>query len=1164
MHSTLSRYVGVCFLTLAPVLSLAQTRSDTMIAYAPDIVGVDRIFLVALRIPQNEPSVGITHPETMVLFDRTPLPANAALRKYYFRAIAATDKAEIVFAHATGKETVPLTIWSRDDLRDYRKLKGIQLPRRWPLGEALPELKEGQTTTTAQIKESRKGRGKGNQAYLAIADDLIWSLQPDSTIPRWHWTNVSAGCPTHGKEIYKGRAFYPWLNETERDLRSYTAGVPYAWKIMCPVGKELYPSNDFANGDMTSGQFPDDGIGGACLHKGKKYGFVAEIAQAYCHQMLQVAPACADSYLVTGDMRYVHKALVGLSRLAVEYAYLATMTHHRHRNRRSQVDRLGQSRFAEGPFLSHTGFTVYAIDQPGYQWALAEAYDKIWPVIDEAPEIVPYLQSKGLDVETNEDVRRFIEENLFAVWMQGAMDGSTSSNEPYSQRGLARMAEVLNYKRGDEFMDWLYDGAGHMRTFVVNSFFRDGAPYESSGGYNGMHVVALGPIVESIEHLRELRPEVYPDDTYPNLSKSRRYHSVFDFPMNTVNIDRTYPRVGDDGGHPQYSKRGQRTWQNGGTAAFEHAYRIFRDPKFAWALANAPGWKPSLEFPFTKAEIEAEAATWNDTWNDGSCIQDGYGLAMLRSGEGTAKRALWMMYGRARGHTHDDIMHIGLDAFESEILGHLGYPRNWNHWTKNWITQIQARQVPFVNMTASAQIFADAGPVHLAEARAEAFTDRVASGEGYVVNKDNWQRRLLAIIDVDDTQFYCLDLYRIAGGNEMWWTFHAQEGEFSTNGLELTPQKEGTVAGPDVPYGDEAWLKKAGCRKGGYGWSGANFGFPHLYNVERARSRGGWSADWALEKADGLHFRLTVPETSETEVVVCDGTSPAGGKPYEMKWVLMHRNGDAPLQTQIATLMELYRESPVVRSVTPLKLSGPDEAGFNAIAFTVDLGHRKDTIFAAADASVSRTAPDGFAFSGRFGFYSEENGEPTNVVLVGGTAMTKNGHGVTQETAESTTRITAVDRQAGTVTITPAPPNPGALVGRIVFVQNNRRRLGIKVLAATPAGADAVLQLELDSCVGIGQVQGVAADRVLTETKFHLRGYRYYDGARLVSESGTTEYRVAGVRSTQFVLIDTREHADLDAALLRAEFPEGSWFEIHDYGVGDQLSWPNIAVLSRR
>ncbi len=155
------------------------------------------------------------------------------------------------------------------------------------------------------------------------------------------------------------------------------------------------------------------------------------------------------------------------------------------------------------------------------------------------------------------------------------------------------MAEVLNYRRGAEFMDFVYDGAQieftPMHVFAPNTYFRDGAPFESTGGYNNAHVAAIGPIVDSIEHLRQMRPEVYPESRYPSLSRSRRYHNIFDFAMDTVTIDRWYPSVGDDGdydGFPQYKKLPKRTWQNGGAAAFEHAYRMFRDPKFAWALAR--------------------------------------------------------------------------------------------------------------------------------------------------------------------------------------------------------------------------------------------------------------------------------------------------------------------------------------------------------------------------------------------------------------------------------------------------------------------------------------------------------------------------------------------------------------------------------------------------
>src|SRR5690242_11986181 len=112
------------------------------------------------------------------------------------------------------------------------------------------------------------------------------------------------------------------------------------------------------------------------------------------------------------------------------------MTHHRHRNSGQQVERRGQSRFDGGPFLEANGFTVCGLDPPRYPSSPAEAYDGIFPAIDRATEILPFLQRKGFAIKTHEDVRRFIEENLFAAWMQGSMDGACHSNEPYPQRGF--------------------------------------------------------------------------------------------------------------------------------------------------------------------------------------------------------------------------------------------------------------------------------------------------------------------------------------------------------------------------------------------------------------------------------------------------------------------------------------------------------------------------------------------------------------------------------------------------------------------------------------------------------------------------------------------------------------------------------------------------------
>jgi len=1149
---------ALCAVLAAAVYPAAPQPKSGPVVYQPDFVGEGRIFMVALSVPIATPDIKVKCPPAVALLDRTRLPAKSDVRRFYFRAQKPVKMAEIVFSWPGQKVTVPVGIWSFEDLRQYRTLKGTQLPRRWPLGETLPELKTGQTLS--RTEKPRRRVNPDPEQWLALGDDAIWGMQPDSTTPRWHWVNLKEGCPIHGTDVYRDVAFYPWLNDKSVSSRQYNATVPYLWKFICPVGGETFPTNNFAAGDFTSGQYPDDGIGGGCEVDGQKYGFIAELAQSYSHQMLRVFPECATAYVSTGDPRYLHKALVAVSRVAVEYAYLATMTQHRHRNSQKQVERFGQGRFDEGPILEHSGFTIYCIDQAGYQLSYAQAYDAIWPDIDKDREIIPFLKGKGFPVQSGTDVRRFIEENLFAVWMQGSMDGATASNEPWPQRGLVKLAEMLNYRRGTDFLDWLYDGNGNMRIFLPNGYFRDGAPYESTGGYNSAHVDGVGPIIDSIEHLRELNPGLYPVDRYPDLARARRFRQIFDFSMDTVNIGRTFPRVGDGGSYPKFEVLKPITRQNGSLEAFEQIYRITRDPKFAWALAREQEWQPSAGFPFSREEIDREAAKVPNDWNDRSSLQDGYGLAMLRSGQGDNRRALWMMYGRYRGHEHDDIMNIGLDARRSEILGQMGYPRNWNYWEKLWLTQILARQVPFVEMSATAQLFDDAGPVHVTEALARGFTSRVEEGKGYEMDPANWQRRMLALIDIDDENFYCLDLYRISGGRENWWSFHAQEDEgFVTSGITLEKQPSGTLAGADVPYADQEWLRKNTTYNDSYGFQGPMFGFPHLYNVNRGNPQGVWSADWALKGADGLHFRLTMADSGGSQAIVCDGKSPAGSSPYEMKWVLLYRAGEAPVKTQACSLMELYRGEPLIQGVRKLDISPADEAGFAPLAIVVSLKDRDDYIFASSDGGVERKVEGGFVFAGRFGYYSQRKNGECRLALVGGTRLTRNGAGLnTGGPGEYRGRIAAVDHGQSRITISPAPDDPESLKGKIIYVTNPSRRVALKVESVRRAERGLELSLVTDSRIGTGRVTGIDGRNILTDTRFYVGGFRYYHGARLTNAARNVEYVTADVVNKKYAQIDPASHPTIDQAKLATEFPVGSWFEIYDYGEGDEVVWPAV------
>ncbi|MBU0608326.1 MAG: hypothetical protein KKI08_10610, partial [Armatimonadetes bacterium] len=290
---------------------------------------------------------------------------------------------------------------------------------------------------------------------------------------------------------------------------------------------------------------------------------------------------------------------------------------------------------------------------------------------------------------------------------------------------------------------------------------------------------------------------------------------------------------------------------------------------------------------------------------------------------------------------------------------------------------------------------------------------------------------------------------------------------------------------------------------------------------------------------------------------------PAGGKPYEMKWLMLHKQAEEAAKSEVVTVMESYRNAPAVRSVEKLAVSGEDESGFAPVGAVVKLGARTDYLMAATDPSVVRTAPGDLKFAGRFGLYAEEGGQPVAISLVGGTEISKGKFGLKLDQPEFRGKITKVDRKLGVATVSPAPPVVEAIVGQMVFLTNDKRRLAYKVLGAKPVPNGVELTLDMDARIGTGRVTGAADFTVKTSTPFTLQRYAYYEGARVVNAKGDAEYRINEVRSGQGAMVDRDLHKEATAAKLAEQFPKDSWFEVYDYGVGDEVVWP-YAVSVRR
>jgi hypothetical protein len=117
----------------------------------------------------------------------------------------------------------------------------------------------------------------------------------------------------------------------------------------------------------------------------------------------------------------------------------------------------------------------------------------------------------------------------------------------------------------------------------------------------------------------------------------------------------------------------------------------------------------------------------------------------------------------------------------------------------------------------------------------------------------------------------------------------------------------------------------------------------------------------------------------------------------------------------------------------------------------------------------------------------------------------------------------------------------------------------LKVTSARPGEQGLELEFAADSRIGIGRVTGIDGRNILTDTRFYLGGYRYYHGARLTNAGASAEYFAADVVNRKYAQIDPAMHPAVDPAKLAAEFPVGSWFEIYDYGVGDEVVWPIVS-----
>lgn len=607
--------------------------------------------------------------------------------------------------------------------------------------------------------------------YLQMSPEELWEFVPPPEQMRAINVHIGHDCPYCGPEITRKAGHYPWI--LDRDM---------PFKLKCPVCGRIFPENDFEpwnteglEGEPETGErIIDRGLGWVGPD-GRRYWFIPYYVfwQRWVRDVIGGMRTLGQAYLLTGDREIGRACAVMMTKLASEYERFDYRVQGYHEGRFGVAGRIADR-----------------IWTTGHDTTIALAYDAIYPIFDEDPELQSFLRGKGID-----DPRETIEQGMLNVMARDVMGGvNAAGNMGMHQRTLCTLAIVLDNEdpeRGPtttQMREWLMSGPGRVEDLLWNGFWRDGLGAESAPGYSSGWCVNFYEIADL---LPRLGVEIWDN---PKLKK------MADVGIDTAVNGRWGPDIGDCGG----AKGGGPVAR---TPALQgRAFTRYGDVRFAKLLAQIGATSRDLfEEHFDEAAVARVVEEHGSELDYHTRDLGGYGLAILEAGEDDHRRGLSLYYGSAAGgHGHHDRLNIEMWALERPVLPDDGYPFPFTRpdfW--RWrSTDTHKHYCVVVDETTQQTQYAG----HL---NALVSTPQVqladASGEIAYPNHVSLYRRTAALIDISDEDGYLLDIFRVRGGRRHDWCFHGPIFfDLSLEGGKIGPaQEHGTLAGPNVQFGQQ-------------------------------------------------------------------------------------------------------------------------------------------------------------------------------------------------------------------------------------------------------------------------------------------------------------------------------------------------------------------------
>ncbi len=981
----------------------------------------------------------------------------------------------------------------------------------------------------------------------AHGDEALWGLLADTTIKREYYVNQNKGCPVCGLKIKEFDAFHPWIIDPfER---------PY--KMQCPSCNTVFPSNDFAAGELTGGEYPDDGTG---FRRGEDtYSFIGEyVHEAYRKVFVQHLRTLTEATALTGDPALTHKLGVMLLRAAQQWP-----------NSEDRADRA---------FKGTVGYASGAITD--LIWSSYEgrnygcAYDAAWPFLDADEELLTLARREIPEIQSHEDLRLYIEENLLRRIGQMYCDGAIQGNAGYHHAGMAWLLLALGDMGSDRFPDctdlleFLYYRIFGPVRYLPNLLGRDGCSYESTG-YNASRLNMVDAL-RLTERFFAQQGQQLDRGRFPSLCDDPRFAAQFDYYTDYILLDRWLPSVGDANGGPMVPER---TAPNKlsvvSPAVAVRAWEVYKTPtlaRLAYGYEDTPP-APSLWDDLPVDELAEARKQAPDEIERHSGTLDDYGLAFLRSGEGDHARVLWAWYGQLLSHAQGDKMMYGLCGLGLDLLPDPGYPKSWEHagrWESHSLSTntITVDGKPFPAGNASEP--RERGRLTLLGVGVGADADDTPDGPcpfqvieiegGDIAGDGEIARRLLALIDIDEQHFYTVDMFDIRAGSEHTLSYHGPRAEVTVSGIELQKQPAGTVAGPDIEYGQP--LKGA---------DGKDVLTPlsHMTEVERGSPSGPFTVDYALGDEADTHVAIHMLPPADTRVAFGTGSPPSQPDAYTARYCLQTRTGVAPLQSRYVAVVAPRKGAPVVTGVE--RLAGGEFGVGEVLKITHRAGY--DILLLAPTADTALQA-GGVSLTGRCGLVRFADTRPAALCGHAFVSLQAGQSSLAPRIAHARGTVAECDYGARQITVKGADLS-GNAIGRPVRIYNQLHSSMHIIEAVEPREDGAVLTLSTTALRHDGWVSGITNGSIRDGAPSPWALDTFLTGTRLLAESGQTQWMVAGARggwhsaptgTTLFLAGENTSASEITSGLADADGDGVRGFRIYEYGVGDSIELVSFAL----